>query len=967
MFDPITITIIISAYVGLLFLIAQLSEKYFKHKVGKYKAAVIYSLSIAVYCTSWTYYGSVGKAVVSGPLFLAIYIGPTIVISLWWLILRKLSRARELYGITSIADFLSARYGKSQWLAFLATLLILIGISPYMALQIKAITTSFEIITAGVATNPFSLSSSDLGLIVVGLMIVFTIAFGARKLNTNERHEGLIFAIAIESVVKITIFLSIGIFATFYLANGFEEVYALSKQLFSQLSENGAQGSIPSIGLWLTYLVLAMSAVIFLPRQFHVLVVENKSEEHIKKAIWIFPVYMFLINIFVIPIAVVGLSQGLPVKDADFFLLHLPLVKGFKFLTVLSFIGGFSAATSMLIVSSLSIATMITNHIFVPIIQLINRLKSLERATRLAKWIAIALVIITGYVFEQFLGNTHTLVNMGMLSFAASFQFVPAIIGGLFWKNGNKFGAFMGISAGFFVWFYTLLYPSLVNSGWFDPQILTSGLWGISWLRPEALFGLDSLNSLTHGVFWTFVFNTGLYIWGSLQFSPSAREERASEEIVEILHAVGNTDRFEGDYMIDLNNKKPILIGILGRYFEYEKASEVFTDGLRDTGLNLSENVKISKYADLVNHIEKHLAGYIGISASNNALDENTLYSPDELHALQSIYQKMMVELKLKPSEMAQKINIYREKQRLISENALLLEKQVNERTHLIVKANKALELEVAEREKMGEMLLEHQYKLDNNAKALEQSNKELQDFAFVASHDLQEPLRKIGAFSDRLNSLLAGQINDKASDYLVRIIDAARRMQGLINGLMEFSRIATKAKPFSSVSIEEIVSGVVNDLELIIDEKKAIIEFINLPEIEADELQMRQLFQNLISNSIKYCHEDVSPHIVISTHTSSVDTTVGEYNSPSHCHIKIEDNGIGFDNKYADRIFQPFQRLHARQQYEGTGIGLAICKKIIDRHLGKISVFSVIDKGTIFDIELPIIQEEKETHSEYA
>ncbi|MEZ5359814.1 MAG: ATP-binding protein [Candidatus Zixiibacteriota bacterium] len=967
MFSPLIVTCIIGVYTAALFILARYAEARKNAAFFKTRAATIYTMSIAVYCTTWTYYGSIGKAVTSGPLYLAIYIGPTIAISLWWIILRKLYRAKNQFGISSIADFLSVRYGKSQLLAIIVTVFVIVGISPYLALQLKAITVTFEIITMDSAIVNAGLTGSIICVIVALLMILFTIIFGARNKYIAESHEGLVFVIAVESIIKLVIFLSIGIFAVFYLTDGFEDVHAMAITYFSSANNIGVFTKPPTFATWLTYLFLAMGAIVFLPRQFQVLIVENTSLRHIKKAIWLYPLYMFLINLFVIPLAVVGISYGLNIAEADFFLLRLPMLANNSILTLLCFLGGFSAATGMIIVSSLNIATMITNHIFVPIVQPFRQIRNLGNATRWAKWLAIAFVVMSGYVCERFLGNTFTLVNMGMLSFAAAFQFVPSVIGGLFWRKGNKQGAILGICVGFLIWGYTLLYPSIIKSGGFGESILLNGAFGLNWLRPESLFGINNINPLTHGVLWSILLNSLLYITGSLLCRQSTDEERTANAIVGTLNSSGNKDTEVTVKTLKFEDKLPLVISILNRYFTNEESDKLVTHAIKAVNPENLEQCTITEYADIISHLEKHMAEHIGVAAANKALNQHTLFSNDELVTLQHIYQRVMLDMNLTPSDMAKRIDIYRERQKLIARNAELLEKQVEARTHDLVKANMRLQDEISEREKMGEALLEHQEEIRQYADALEQSNQELQDFAFVASHDLQEPLRKIRVFGERLDIELSNLNDQKAKDYLTRIIGAAERMQGLIKGLLEYSRITTGAQPFSEIDLNDILKDVLSDLEVAIEDNGATVTTEHLPNIEGDALQIRQLFQNLIGNALKYAKPDVTPIISVKN-----DSPQGIANGQidritNHCCISISDNGIGFDVKFSKKIFQPFQRLQTRHQYPGTGIGLAVCKKIVERHNGVIDVLSIPGEGSTFAITLPITHLSKESRHQYA
>ncbi len=567
MLESLTVVSILCLYLAFLFVTALWVER--RSAVGKSPVnnSLVYSLSLAVYCTGWTYYGSVGKAATSGLLFLPIYLGPTIAIVLWWTVLRKMVRIKARHHITSIADFISARHNKSQSVAALATIISLVGTTPYIALQFKAIISTFAIITDP-AERMTSWTAAHVGPVVAGLMCVFTIILGIRRLDATERHPGLIMAVAVECLVKLVAFLAAGIFVTYFMFDGFGDI-------FGHIPENMAAGLVKawttdqsSPVMWMTYLILAMSAIMFLPRQFHVSVVENFDEKHIRTAIWLFPLYMLLINIFVFPIAISGLLKGYQVQQADTFVLRLPLDAGQKWLSLMVFLGGGSAATGMIMISSITVSTMITNHLLLPVVGWIPALGFLRRNLLKCRWVAVAGVILIGYWFERQVGESYMLVNIGMISFAAAFQFAPAILFGIFWRRGNESGALLGLSAGFLVWFYTLLLPAFVRSGWIADTLLDNGPWGIGFLKPEQLFGLSGLDPLPHTVLWSMFFNVGLYMIGSLFFRQRAEEQSLAEDFVGALTispALSRTS--ERESYIDLPVKAKMIEDLLGQYF----------------------------------------------------------------------------------------------------------------------------------------------------------------------------------------------------------------------------------------------------------------------------------------------------------------------------------------------------------------------------------------------------------------
>jgi len=400
------------AYVGLLFAIAAYGDK--RADAGKSLIAnpYIYALSLAVYCTSWTFYGSVGRAATSGIGFLPIYLGPTLMAALWWFLLLKMIRISKANRITSIADFVASRYGKSQLLGGLVAIIAVVGIIPYIALQLKAISTSFSIILhyPGVAM-PEKLDAplflGDNTFYIAMLLAAFTILFGTRHLDTTERHEGLVAAIAFESLVKLIAFIAVGVFVTYGMYNGFADIFRRAAEYphLHALMQLGSQ--FGGYTTWASLTLVSMLAILLLPRQFQVAVVENVDERHLNKAIWLFPLYLFAINIFVLPIALGGLLR-FPAGgvDADTFVLTLPIAENQLWLALLAFIGGLSAATGMVIVETIALSTMVCNSLVMPLLLRWQRLRlRLAERADLSRWLlrirrgAIVGILFLGYLY----------------------------------------------------------------------------------------------------------------------------------------------------------------------------------------------------------------------------------------------------------------------------------------------------------------------------------------------------------------------------------------------------------------------------------------------------------------------------------------------------------------------------------------------------------------------------------------
>jgi len=613
-------------------------------------------------------------------IFATIYLGPTLAILLWWRALRKMVRIKNRCHITSIADFISARYDKSPALAALASIIAMIGITPYIALQLKSIFSSFKIIIAhdGVAVSGIGRYTD---VIVVFLLILFTIVFGVRRLDPTERHEGMVMALALECVVKLFAFLTVGVFVTYQVHNGFGDIFSkLSTSSYSNLMSFCSNEKTPYI-TWTSYLILSMSAIMFLPRQFHLAVVENSDENHIRTAMWLFPLYMLLISFFVFPIAMGGLLKGLPVSGADNFVLTLPLKFGSPWLVMFTFIGGLSAAIGMIMVCSMTLATMVTNHLMLPLVGRINGLSFVKRQLLKCRWVAAGAVILLGYWFEVLAADSYTLVTFGLVSFAAMLQFAPAILGGLFWRAGNRVGALSSMVAGLLVWFYTLFLPSLIKSGWLSTSLLDSGPFGIALLKPEQLFGMSGFDPISHSVFWSMMFNISCYALGSLCFEQSPTERTIAGEFVDALAGDTVMNRpTQGKAYIELNEKSAEAELVLGQYIDKEKAAELCRECLKAVGIEGKQWIYATELFDFHNMIERRLAGFIGAASAREAIRQGMSLSSRESGEIAEVYAEILADLNLTHADLRKKIDYYQERATLLNTHFAELEEKISER-----------------------------------------------------------------------------------------------------------------------------------------------------------------------------------------------------------------------------------------------------------------------------------------------
>jgi len=644
MFNPFSVILIVTIYMALLFALAQWVERRNELTGKQISSPWVYALSIAVYHTSWTFYGSVGFAASSGLLFLGVYLGGFIAVMFWHITLRKMIQAKETYHITSIADFISTRYNRSQKIAALVTIIALLGIVPYISLQLKAVIVSFNLITHD-STKMMDWGLS--GFFVTLVMIVFTILFGVRRLDPTERHQGMIFALVAECIVKLIAFMAVGLFVSFVMFDGFDDINRRIAEAGIDHVTSFAVGD-NAWSMWVTLIVLSFFLVQLLPRQFHVAVVENTNPKHIRTAMWLFPLYMVLINLFVVPIAAGGLLSGIDSNLADYYVLLLPKLADNNFLSLVAFLGGFSAATGMIIITTMTLATMASNHLLLPAIERTNSCTFLRGYLLQVRWAVVVLILLGSYWFTLEIANSYVLVSIGLISFVAILQFGPATFGGLFWRKANSAGAFLGLFAGFLTWAYTLVLPTMIQAGWFDMTLLEKGPAGIAMLRPQALFGLEGVHPVTHAVLWSMVANVGTYVIFSLLYQPNKNERNFTAEFMSAMIARSSSHKARPtglEAYIDLSPKLEEAQTLLANYLPSDKAKEQVDNIADDLQVSEKTHITIIELVEFHRMLEHVLSGSIGSASAHGAMESRIRYSDKEAADLQAVFSHIVSEL----------------------------------------------------------------------------------------------------------------------------------------------------------------------------------------------------------------------------------------------------------------------------------------------------------------------------------
>jgi Na+/proline symporter/nitrogen-specific signal transduction histidine kinase len=893
-------------YLGLLFAIAFWGDK--RADAGRSVIAnpTIYALSLAVYATSWTFYGSVGRAAASGVGFLPIYIGPTLMVALWWLVLRKMIRISKSNRITSIADFIASRYGKSALLGGLVTVIAVIGVVPYIALQLKAVSSSVTILLqypdVTSPAGPGALYVARYTALYVALLLAaFTIFFGTRHLDATERHEGMVAAIAFESLVKLVAFVAVGIFVTFFMYDGFGDIFARASELphvRELLTIGPTSGTYSS---WTALILLSMLSLLFLPRQFQISVVENVNENHIAKAIWLFPLYLFVINIFVLPIAFGGLLRFSQMHiDADTFVLTLPMLEKREALAFLVFVGGLSAATGMVIVETIALSTMICNDLLMPVLL---RWKSLKLASRSdltglvlgIRRSAIVVLMMLGYAYYRVAGEAYALVSIGLVSFAAVAQFAPAFLIGMYWKGGTRQGALTGLLLGFTLWTYTLLLPSFAKSGWLPLSFAEQGLFGLSLLRPQALFGLAELDPIAHSMFWSMLANVGGYLVVSLLTRQSTREHTQAVLFVDALKVSGKSSRlWRGSAsVIELRS-------LAARFLGRARAESAFAEFAHARGLPSVKALQAD--SETVHFAEILLAGAIGASSARVVVA--------------TVVQE-------EPLGIEEVFNILDEASQMMAYS------------HKLEQKSRELEAATAELRAANERLKELDRLKD--------------DFISTVTHELRTPLTSIRALSEILHD--DPDIDSaQRTKFLSIIIKESERLTRLINQVLDLAKIESGSAEWHSSLIDmlELVDDAAAAVAPMMAENRITL-VLDLPEsvppVVADRDRLTQVMLNLVSNAVKFCDRKAG----------RIDIRLAQEGSALR--VDVRDNGPGIKAEHRDLIFEKFRQVGdtLTEKPQGTGLGLAISRQIVNHFGGRLWVESEPGEGAIFSFTVPL------------
>ena len=875
-------------YVAFLFTVAFVVERRAaRGRLGWLRSPLVYTLSLSIYCTAWTFYGAVGYAARSGLEFLTIYFGPTLVFVGWWWLLRKLVRIGRQHRVTSIADLISSRYGKSNTLGVIVTLIAVVAATPYIALQLQSVVLSFGVFASAAPDGSRPLDPGQIAVWVAVGLAAFTILFGTRNLDVREQHHGIVTAIAVEAVVKLVALLAVGSFVVWGIAGGVADVIA-------RIDVADLSAWQVSPGRWTGIIFLSAAAVICLPRMFQVMVVENDDEGHLARASWAFPLYMMAMSLFIVPIAVVGLERMPVGANPDMFVLTLPLAEGKGTLAMLAFLGGFSSATSMVIVESIALATMISNHVMIPLWLRLRPGAAAEDDLRsvvlMARRLAIMSVLALGYGYYHVSGGSAALASIGLVAFLGVAQVLPALLGGIFWRGATRTGAILGLVTGLAVWAYTSFLPSFGPGAALPEAVFTHGLFGLSWLRPHSLFGTQGMDPIIHALFWSMALNIFGFCLGSLFSFPGPVERLQGAAFVNVFEGAVGPQRWARG-----RAEPEALLGMAQRILGEELALPLFQAEARAQG---KEGFLPDPTPGFLDALEARLSGSVGAATAHAMIGQLVGRATVTVEDLMAV----------------------------ASESAQILEYSAR--------------LEAREAE------------LTRTAGALREANEKLtqlslQKDAFLSqiSHELRTPMTSIRAFSEILTE---GDLPPEAVMRYGRIIhDEAKRLTRLLDDLLDLSVLENGAVQLSLglASLQGMIDTALTAARATRPEREFQV-VRDLPSetiyLKTDADRLAQVFINLISNARKYC-DAPRPELRITVRQRAGRVTVD-----------FIDNGKGIPQESQALIFEKFSRLTDANRAGGAGLGLAICREIMT-NLGGAVAYMPGQGGAAFRVTVPL------------
>ncbi len=990
-------------YAALLFTVAWWGDRRPLYPNRPWLRPVVYSLALAVYCSSWTFYGAVGSAVRNGIGYLPIYLGPILLMLFGWRIIERLALIARSQNVVSIADFMSARYGRSRRLAALVAVIALVGIIPYVALQYKAVAMSLAVLSGQHVEQAAVLA--DPALYVALLMALFAALFGTRQVDATEHHHGMMLAISLESLVKLVAMIAVGVFAWLWLRGHDLRVADSARELFAQA---------PPMG-FVAQTLLSFLAIVCLPRQFQVAVVECGDVGDIRRSRWMFGGYLLLVTLMVVPIAGAGVALfgSNPAVASDTFVLALPLSEGNNALALAAYVGGFSAATGMVIVASIALATMVSNDLVMPL--LLRRGWGERHAAAdvasLVLWVrraAILLLSLCAYGYYRWIGGDTALAAYGVMAFVAVAQFAPGLIGGLYWRGASRRGVEIGLVVGFATWIYTLLLPALTRSGLFGAGWLADGPLDLYWLRPEQLFGLSGWDPVTHGAFWSLLLNAGVMMVVSARWRPSVDERLRIAPFLDPYAERQTLSRGELSGNVSVGD----LLALAKRIVGERHARRAFAE----QGAELGGGLHPAAAADRawIQFTERLLAASIGAASARLVLTSVLRGSGMHLDEVMSLLDEAGQELRFNREilsttleNISAGVSVVDPDMRLVAWNRryqqmfgypagmLYVGRPVADLIRYNAERGELgdgdVDLHVSKRiehmragtphvfervradgtvfEMRGQALPGGGYVTSYNditaykhaEQALREANETLEQrvaartreaeeaqqsrtrFLAAISHDVLQPLNAARLFASALRD---GSQDDVEQRHLAERVDASlRAAEELLDGLLDVSRLDTGAlqAEISAFDAGELLRELAAQYAPVAAGRGLDLRVhARSCPVRSDRRLLRRVLQNFLANALRYTRQG---RIVLGMRVRG-----------QAVELKVWDTGPGIPAQHMRQIYEEFQRYQQPFDWgeRGLGLGLSICQRISRLLDHGLDARSRVGRGSMFSITVP-------------
>lgn len=1022
MFNVEFVALIGLAYLFILFVLAYFGDSSRQSASLNHNSNIVYALSLAVYCSSWTFYGAVGTATVDGFDYLAIYLGPCLVFVFGYPVMRRIILICKQNSITSISDFISSRYGKDRNIGILVTIIAVVGSLPYIALQLKAVSSSFLVMTmpaGSVSTESGSLIADNIALITGAVLALFTILFGTRHLDATEHHKGMILAVSFESVVKLLSILAVGYYAIYLLMNN--EAYSISSSFMNSSSfANAFQGSNGTWASFLTKTLLATSAIFLLPRQFQVTVVEARDHKQFKTAMWVMPVYLILTSVIVLPIALTG-AVLLPQGQADLYVLTLPLMAGNSTLAMMAFIGGVSAATGMVIVAAISLSTMVCNDLVMPFLINYKRLDILNSNHLNSIILAVRRIVIVGliagaYGYYVLIDSNAQLANIGLVSFAAIVQLLPAVLCALFWRSANRKGVFWGLIGGFALWVYTLMFPTILSS-----QAVVSLFGERAWLHPQGLFGSSLDNELTHGVFWSLLVNICLLCWFSSRGSQSVLEKIQASRFFFVSETQCNRNNEEPNSTLVVH---PDALKVLAeRIIGVRNTRALFEQFDNRTSLSVNDPNQVDR--KMLSMVQTAIAGVIGATSAQKVISDTLLGDGEYLEEVTSFVDETSSVLQFNRNllqtaleNITHGISVVDTNLNLVIWNDKYL--KLFDYPETLIYVGKPLRDVLqfnAERGDFGNK--DYAIEINKRVKYLQRASS----YSIVRKRPNGTIIKSIGepmpgggfvtTYEDITDSVRSSEMLKKANEELeTRVQERTRELEVLTKELELNTRSKTHflaaashdllqpinaARLFTHSIAERInepesVAHLANNIDQsLVTANQLLRALLDVSKLDSGgimpepfDFMLDEFIEGLVAEMqasanekevlLHYSAPNIAVHSDRQLLLSVMQNLVANglrYSEPGgavlitaqldlahkHVVISVQDKGIGIAEQHVDEIFNEFYQIkkEGKQENRGLGLGLSIVKRIGRLLNLKINVQSIEGEGSTFSLSVPL------------